>query len=106
MIIPCVQSSMAKKFFSTVVFQIVRLIKNYTTRADRLRSLKGVNIGGYDGELCARKMRSIKSSVEPHLRVSSYFREYSRHVYSHSSAHALNATREMRVTDCRFIFTF
>jgi len=59
-----------------------------------LRRLKGVNIGGYDGELCVRKIRSIKSSVEPICgchRTLAYIRDTFIHTAAHTRLTRLDA---------------
>lgn len=79
------------------------ITRNYDACKPRLRRLKGVNIGGCDGELCVRKIRSIKSSIErPFAGVIVLSRTFATRLFPHSSAHALNASR--CVTDCRFSY--
>lgn len=70
------------------------ITRNYDAYKPRLRRRKGVNIGGYDGELCVRKIRSIKSSVEPICgchRTLAYVRDTFIHTAAHTRLTRLDA---------------
>lgn len=70
------------------------ITRNYDVYKPRLRRLKGVNIGGYDGELCVRKIHSIKFSVEPICgchRTLAYIRDTFIHTAAHTRLTRLDA---------------
>lgn len=91
------QSLRAKKFFPIHIFQIECLIKNYTIRADRLRSLKGVNIGyatvmeNYVQEKCVR-LNPLSSPICGCHRTFANIRD----TFIHTAAH----TRLTRLERC------